>query len=69
MSISVEFKSELTVLLNKFSVDNDVGKPDYVLAAYLVNHLKSLQTLKMHEDLNKALENGDFYAYVEPNWE
>ena len=35
----IDFKTELTHLLNRHSVDNDCATPDFILAAYLLNCL------------------------------
>ncbi len=35
------FQKELTALINKWSIENTCDTPDYILAAFLVNCLKT----------------------------
>ena len=36
-----EFKKELEVLINKYSIENDSNTPDYILANYLFSCLEA----------------------------
>jgi len=37
------FKKELEYLLNRYSIDNECNIPDYVLANYIVEYIKSIK--------------------------
>ncbi len=39
-----EFQTELTTLLNRHSIDNETNTPDYILAEFLVNQLRTWTT-------------------------
>lgn len=39
------FKEELTILLNKYSMENGSNTPDYILANYLVDCLKNFNNI------------------------
>ena len=43
-----QIERDLARVLNRHSVDNDFNVPDYILARYLMRHLKSLMDLN-HE--------------------
>lgn len=45
-----EFELALIKLLNKHSIDNMTGTPDYMLAEYLVEHLQTLSRLNLGRD-------------------
>lgn len=40
----VKFKNELTVLVNKYSIDNEVNMPDFIISEMLCNILKSIRS-------------------------
>jgi len=46
MGTGTEFKQELAALLNKYSIDNQVGVPDFILAAHLENTIVDLHHLQ-----------------------
>lgn len=51
------FEQELKGILNKYSVDNQLDTPDFILAAHIVQHLRSLEILiddtAIHKNINK----------------
>lgn len=49
-----EFTEELRIAINRNSVDTAMNVPDYILAEYLVDHLRVLQKMGM-----KTAEWGD----------
>lgn len=46
VKMNYEFKKELTILLNKYSIDNKVNLPDFILAETVVNHIKNIRELQ-----------------------
>jgi hypothetical protein len=64
-----EFRKELEDLIKKYEIDKVLGGASFVIASSILNHLKNIETMKIQAELSKAFENGDFYTYVEPNWE
>ena len=51
-----EFIKELTSVLNKYSIDSELSRPDFLLAQLLVDHLSSLQTYQQSYDKWKGNE-------------
>ena len=53
-----EFRRELAVLLNKYSLDNEVNTPDYILAEYvfhsILNYKEAIASRDFHRYANKA---------------
>lgn len=50
------FESELCRIINKYSMDNRLNTPDFILTQYIVKHLEAL------EELNSSVNfhyNGD----------
>jgi hypothetical protein len=45
-----EFRKELTGLINKHSLDNDCGTPDFILAIFLTNIMASLEVAMKSRD-------------------
>lgn len=44
------FQKELEILINSYSIDNEVGVPDYILVECLVNCLKNVkQKFSIHK--------------------
>jgi hypothetical protein len=60
---------DLDELVKKYEIDKVLNGTSFVIADSILHHLKMLETMRVQEELSKAFENGDFYAYVEPNWE
>ena len=65
-----QFRKELEVLVNKFSLENNSNTPDFILAEYLEQSLKAFdlavtkrslwyneKTLKQQEELNENITN------------
>lgn len=52
-----KFKKELEQLLNKYSIDNDVDTPDYILASYIYGCLREYAAMKKQLDLWRNSEN------------
>ncbi len=46
-SLDEKFKKELTSLLNRNGIDNDLNEPDFILSEYLCAHLYGLYRLKI----------------------
>ena len=44
------FESELEHLINKHGIDNDIGVPDYILAAFMVQSLEPLKSIIKNRD-------------------
>jgi hypothetical protein len=44
--MNYEFKKELSILLNRYSVDNEVNLPDFILAETVVNYIKNIRELQ-----------------------
>jgi hypothetical protein len=63
------FIRDLNDLIKKHNIDEVLDGTSFVIANSILYHLKMLETMKAQEELSKAFENGDFYTYVEPNWE
>lgn len=49
-----EFTEELRIAINRNSIDSAMNVPDYILAEYLVDHLRTLREMGM-----KTAEWGD----------
>jgi hypothetical protein len=64
-----EFREDLNELIKKYEIDKVLNGTSFVIADSIFHHLKMLETMRVQEELSKAFENGDFYTYVEPNWE
>ena len=45
MNSEEEFRKELQSLLNRYSIDNSMNTPDYVLAEYIIRCLYSLDCI------------------------
>ena len=59
------FKKELTKIINKYNIDNELNVADFILAENIMLHLKAMETLQIQTKLQQALENGDFYDTLE----
>jgi hypothetical protein len=62
---TLEFKKELTKIINKYNIDNELNVADFILAENIMLHLKAMETLQIQTKLQQALENGDFYDTLE----
>lgn len=49
-----EFKRELEVLVNKYSLDNDTNTPDYILAEYLYRCLFTFENTVRLRDFHDS---------------
>lgn len=58
-----EFIKELTSIINKYSIDSELSRPDFLLAQLLVDHLSSLHSLEKQYDKWKGTEE---VAQTEP---
>ena len=47
---TMSLNEELTVLLNKHSIENGSNTPDFILAEYLINCLNAWSTAVNHRD-------------------
>ena len=50
-----EFKKELEGVINRYSIDNDLDMPDYIIASLIYSNIDNL--IKAHE-ANKAWHGG-----------
>jgi len=49
-------RSDLSTVMNRYSIDNDLNTPDFILAKYICTCLKAYRTTK---NLNEAWHNND----------
>ena len=49
------FEQELKGILNKYSVDNQLSTPDFILATHIVSCLRSLEILIDDTDIHKTI--------------
>ena len=53
----MEFKKELTDLINKFSLDSKCNTPDYILCDYIVNCIENYyNTIQKKDEYSKIKE-------------
>jgi hypothetical protein len=45
-----EFKSELTNLINRWSIDNEAATPDFILADYIVEQIEAYTKAMVHRE-------------------
>lgn len=53
---NAEFEKELSSLLNRFSIDSELSRPDFLIAQLLISHLSSLKD--MQDQYDKWSGNG-----------
>jgi len=61
----MEFKKELTDLINKFSLDNKCNTPDYILCDYIVNCIETFYTTIDKRDSYSKMKESHFVENVE----
>lgn len=66
-SIYSDFEKELTLLINKYNLDNYSNIPDYIIAKQLVNCFRNIDSLCNDRDrwFGVNLEPGNVYCIEE----
>lgn len=56
MMENISFKNELSDLLNKYKVDQEIGTLDILLVNYIISQLQSLKELNNRIEMRKIIK-------------